>query len=98
MPGKVGRPFERSPRKQIRDLLKSGKSQVEIARNLDKAPSTIAHHVRALGRKPKEYETPAPVGKDGKRRCVQCGKRKFPGSFPSDRNASYSMCIRGLTD
>ena len=98
MPGKVGRPVERSLRKRISELLKSGASQAEIARILDKAPSTIAHHVRALGRKPKEYETPAPVGKDGKRRCAQCGKRKFPGSFPGDRNASCSVCIRGLTD
>jgi len=95
MPGKVGRPVERSLRKRIRDLLKSGESQVEIARKLDKAPSTIAHHVRASGRKPKQYETPARVGKDGKRRCVQCGKRKFPGSFPSAQNASCSMCVRG---
>ena len=98
MPGKVGRPVEGSLRKQIRALLKAGKAQAEIARLLDKAPSTIAHHVRALGHKPKEYETPARVGKDGKRRCVQCHKRKFPGSFPSDRNASCSMCVRGLTD
>jgi IS30 family transposase len=98
MPAKVGRPVERSLRKRIRELLKSGSPQAEIARILDKAPSTIAHHVKALGHKPKKYGTPATVGKDGKRRCVQCGKRKFPGSFPSERNASCSMCVRGLTD
>jgi len=98
MPGKVGRPVERSLRKRIRDLLKSGAPQAEIARILDKAPSTIAHHVRALGRKAKQYQSPARVGKDGKRRCVQCGKRKSPGAFPNERNASCSMCVRGLSD
>jgi len=98
MPGKVGRPVERSLRRQIRELLKSGSPQAEIARILDKAPSTIAHHVRALGRKAKQYESPACVGKDGKRRCVQCGKRKSPGAFPNERNASCSMCVRGLSD
>ena len=71
MLGNVGRPVEHSLRKQISKLLKSGQTQAKIARILDKAPSTIAHHVRALGRKPKQYETPAPVGKDGKRKCVQ---------------------------
>ena len=98
MPGKVGRPVDRSLRDQIRELLRSGTPQAEIARILDKAPSTIAHHVRALGRKAKEYESPAPVGKDGKRRCVQCGKRKSLGAFPNERNASCSMCVRGLSD
>jgi len=98
MPGKVGRPVERSLRKQIRELLKSGSPQAEIARILDKAPSTIAHHVRALGLKAKQYERPARVGKDGKRRCVQCRKRKSPGAFPNERNASCSMCVRGLSD
>jgi hypothetical protein len=98
MPGKVGRPVERSLRKRIRELLKSGAPQAEIARILDKAPSTIAHHVRALGHKAKQYESPARVGKDGKRRCVQCGKRKNPGAFPNERNASCSMCVRGLSD
>ena len=98
MPGQVGRPVERSLRKRIRELLKSGVSQVEIARILDKVPSTIAHHVRALGQKAKQYESPAPVGKDGKRRCVQCGKRKSLGAFPNERNASCSMCVRGLSD
>jgi len=98
MPGKIGRPVERSLRKQIRHLLKSGAAQAEIARILDKAPSTIAHHVRALGYEAKEYERPAQVGKDGKRRCVQCRKRKSPGAFPNERNASCSMCVRGLSD
>jgi IS30 family transposase len=98
MPAKLGRPVDRSLRKQISALLKSGKPQAEIARILDKAPSTIAHHVRALGRKPKEYETPARVGKDGKRRCVQCRKRKSLGAFPNERNASCAQCVRGLSD
>lgn len=98
MPAKMGRPVERSLRKQIREMLKAGKSQREIADSLDKAPSTIAHHVRALGYKAKEYATPHQIGKDGKRRCVKCGKRKSPGAFPNERNASCSMCIRGQSD
>src|SRR5215831_8700934 len=93
MPGKVGRPVERSLRKRIRELLKSGASQAKIAHILDKAPSTIAHHVRALGHKAKQYQTPAAMGKDGKRRCVQCGKRKSRGAFPNERNSSCSMCV-----
>src|SRR5215831_15778810 len=58
MPGKVGRPVERSLRKRIRDLLESGESQIEIARKLDKAPSTIAHHVRATGARGKRRQAP----------------------------------------
>ena len=97
MPESVGRPIDKTLRKRIRALLDSGKAQAEIARILDKAPSTIAHHVRALGIKAKEYESPAPVGKDGKRRCIQCGKRKSSGAFPGERNSACSMCVRGLT-
>ena len=33
-----------------------------------------------------------------KYRCVQCGKRKSRGAFPNERNASCSMCVRGLSD
>jgi IS30 family transposase len=97
MSGTVGRPVEKALRKRISELLKAGKEQAEIARILDKAPSTIAYHVRALGHKAKEYESPASIGKDGKRRCVQCGKRKSLGAFPNERNAACSMCVRGLT-
>jgi hypothetical protein len=50
-----------------------------------------------LGIRAKEYEGPAPVGKDGKRRCILCGKRKSPGAFPGERNSACSMCVRGLT-
>ena len=97
MSGTAGRPVESALRKRIRELLKAGKKQKEIADIMGKVPSTIAHHVRALGIKAKEYRSPAPVGKDGKRRCVQCGKRKTPGAFPNERNATCSMCVRGLT-
>ena len=98
MPSKLGRPVERPLRKQIREMLKSGKSQREIADTLGKAASTIAHHVRALGYKAKQYEAPRPIGKDGKRLCVQCRKRKSPGAFPNERNAACTMCVRGLSD
>lgn len=90
----MGRPVDEALRKRIKSLLDSRKSQLEIARILDKAPSTIAHHVRALGVEAKEYESPASIGKDGKRRCKQCHKRKTPGAFPNERNSTCAVCIR----
>lgn len=93
----MGRPIDEALRDRIRHLLKARKPQAEIARILDKAPSTIAHHVRALGIEAKEYETPNKIGKDGKRRCVECGKRKTPGAFPNERNAVCAACVRGRT-
>lgn len=62
MSGTVGRPVESALRKRVSELLKAGKKQAEIADILDKAPSTIAHHVRALGHKAKEYAKPRRVG------------------------------------
>ena len=90
------RPVESAIRERIAELLKAGMNQAKIGKLLDKAPSTIAHHVLALGRKPKEYATPGRIGNDKKRKCVQCGKRKTAGAFPSERNASCSMCARLL--
>jgi IS30 family transposase len=80
-------------RNRIRALLQAGETQAAIAVKLDKAPSTIAHHVRALGIAAKEYFTPLPVHR-GKRRCVSCRKKKTPGAFPSARHATCTVCIR----
>jgi IS30 family transposase len=81
-------------REKIAGLLRKGKSQAEICRMLDRAPGTIAHHVRAMGIAPKEYSTPLPVHR-GKRRCVSCRKMKTPGAFPNERQAECTMCVRG---
>lgn len=78
---------------RIRAMLKAGHSQADIAEKLDKAPSTIAFHVRNLGVEPAEYSKPEPE-RNGKRKCVSCGKRRKAGSFPSKYNAECSMCIR----
>jgi len=80
-------------RERIAKLLKEGKSQAEVGRLLDRAPGTIAHHVRALGIAPKEYSIPSPVHR-GKRRCVTCRKLKTLGAFPSERHSQCSMCFR----
>jgi IS30 family transposase len=88
-----GRPIDKDLRKRIAGLLRQGKSQADICAMLDRAPGTIAHHVRALGIAPKEYTTPAPIVK-GKRRCTSCGKRKSIGAYPNDRGAECTMCVR----
>jgi IS30 family transposase len=80
-------------RLRIAKLLKAGKSQAEIGRIMDRAPGTIAHHVRALGIAPKEYSAPLPM-KRGKRKCVACRKVKTPGAFPSERHAECTTCVR----
>jgi IS30 family transposase len=87
------RPVDTQMRERIAKLLKEGKSQAEVGRILDRAPGTIAHHVRALGIAPKEYAIPFPVHR-GKRRCVSCRKMKTLGAYPNTRGAECSMCIR----
>jgi len=89
----IGRPVDKKLRQRIAGLLREGKSQAEICRILDRAPGTIAHHVRGLGIVAKEYTTPHPIVK-GKRRCASCGKRKKIGAFPNDRGAECTMCVR----
>jgi IS30 family transposase len=80
-------------RKRIKELLQAGSTQAAIALKLDKAPSTIAHHVRALGIAAKEYSSPSPLHR-GKRRCIVCRKTKTVGAFPSKRDSTCTMCIR----
>lgn len=88
-----GRKVDKELRERIAKLLKAGKSQAEIGRIIDRAPGTIAHHVRALGVAPKRYSARLPM-KRGKRRCVTCRKMKTPGAFPGTRNAECTMCVR----
>jgi IS30 family transposase len=88
-----GRKVDKELRLRIAKLLKAGKSQAEIGRIMDRAPGTIAHHVRALGVAPKEYSVLFPM-KRGKRRCVTCRKMKTPGAYPGKRNAECTMCVR----
>jgi IS30 family transposase len=88
-----GRQVDKELRKRIAGLLRQGKSQADICRELDRAPGTIAHHVRALGIAPKEYAAPLPM-KRGKRRCVTCRKMKTIGAYPGKRNAECTMCVR----
>jgi IS30 family transposase len=89
----MGAKVKTALRERIRALLQAGNTQAAIALKLDKAPSTIAHHVRALGIAAKEYSTPLPTRR-GKRRCVSCRKVKTLGAFPGQRNAICTMCIR----
>jgi IS30 family transposase len=88
-----GRKVDKRLRERIANLLKAGKSQAEIGRIIDRAPGTIAHHVRALGIAPKEYSSPLPL-KRGERRCVTCRKMKTLGAYPGKRNAECTMCVR----
>jgi len=89
----MGAKGKTATRDRVRELLRAGESQVAIAVKLDKAPSTIAKHARALGIAPKVYSTPLPVHR-GKRRCVACRKIKTPGAFPSARHSTCTVCIR----
>jgi len=76
-------------RKQIADLLRHGKSQVQIGKIIDRAPGTVAHYVRALGIPAKDYSK-----HHAKRRCASCRKLKTLGAFPNERQAQCSVCIR----
>jgi len=80
-------------RKRIREMLAAGMAQAAIARQLHKSASTIAFHVRNLGIEPKEYTTPEPIVR-GKRKCVECGRSKTIGAFPTPRVAVCSVCRR----
>lgn len=86
-------PIKKELRERIRQLLRAGDSQAAIAAKLDKAPSTIAHHVRALGQAPKKYVKTLPVHR-GKRRCVICRVMKTIGAFPNPRNSTCTVCVR----
>jgi hypothetical protein len=76
-------------RLRIADLLRQGKSQVEIGRIIHRAPGTVAYHVRALGHAPKKY-TKHTV----KRRCASCHKMKTLGAFPNERQSECTVCAK----
>jgi IS30 family transposase len=76
-------------RQRIAELLRQGKSQVEIGKIIDRAPGTVAHYVRALGIPAKDYSKHR-----AKRRCASCRKMKTLGAFPNERQLNCSVCIR----
>jgi hypothetical protein len=78
-------------RKRIKELLKAGYTQTAIALELDKSPSTIAHHVRALGVAPRKFFRALPL-QDGKRRCDVCQRMKPAELFPSPANPTCTRC------
>jgi hypothetical protein len=78
-------------RRRIRELLRTGYTQTAIALELDKAPSTIAHHVRALGVAPRKFFRALPL-QNGKRRCDVCHRMKLAALFPSGANPICSSC------
>jgi len=84
-------------RERVKEMLDRGMSQASIARQLHKSVSTIAFHVRNLGIEAKEYLSPDPI-KNGKRKCVTCGKRKTLGAFKTERTAECTMCSRGRSE
>jgi IS30 family transposase len=88
---KRGRPINEELRESIRTMLAAGKSQAAIARELDRAPSTIAQLVRAIGIPAKEYGSM--TERDGKRLCTKCRKYKTPGAFPTDRDTICRVCF-----
>ncbi len=78
-------------RKRVKTLLKQGYTQIAIASELEKAPSTIAHHVRALGVAPRKFFRALPL-QNGKRRCDACGRLKLADLFPSGANPTCTRC------
>jgi IS30 family transposase len=84
-------------RESIKGMLQRGMSQAAIARQLHKSVSTIAFHVRNLGIEAKPYLSPEPI-KNGKRKCVTCGKRKTLGAFKTERTAECTMCSRSRAE
>jgi len=84
-----GRKVNTALRRRIADLLRQGRSQVEIGRIIHRAPGTVAHHVRALGHAPKKY-----IKHTLKRRCASCRKLKTLGAFPNERQAECTVCAK----
>jgi uncharacterized paraquat-inducible protein A len=82
-------------RKRVKELLKEGYTQIAIAMELEKAPSTIAHHVRALGVPPRKFFRALPL-RDGKRRCDVCHRMKLADLFPSGANPTCTRCTLKL--
>ena len=82
-------------RKRVKELLKEGYTQTAIASELEKAPSTIAHHVRALGVAPRKFFRALPL-QDGKRRCDVCRRLKLANLFPSGANTTCTRCTLKL--
>ena len=78
-------------RKRVKELLREGYTQIAIASELEKAPSTIAHHVRALGVAPRKFFRALPL-QDGKRRCDVCRRLKLADLFPSGANPTCTRC------
>jgi IS30 family transposase len=78
-------------RKRVKELLKEGYTQTAIASELEKAPSTIAHHVRALGVAPRKFFRALPL-QNGKRRCEVCRRLKVADLFPSGANPTCTGC------
>ena len=89
--GKVNREI----RKRVKELLKEGYTQTAIASELEKAPSTIAHHVRALGVAPRKFFRALPL-QNGKRRCDVCRRLKLADLFPSVANPTCTRCTLKL--
>jgi hypothetical protein len=82
-------------RKRVKELLREGYTQIAIALELEKAPSTIAHHVRALGVAPRKFFRALPL-QDGKRRCDMCRRLKVADLFPSGANPTCTRCTLKL--
>jgi hypothetical protein len=82
-------------RKRVKELLKEGYTQTAIASELEKAPSTIAHHVRALGVAPRKFFRALPL-QNGKRRCDVCRRLKLADLFPSGANPTCIRCTLKL--
>jgi DNA-binding transcriptional ArsR family regulator len=84
---------------KILEMLKRGISQNEIAAKLNKSLGTVSYHVARLREagqwkvEAREYQTPEPIVK-GKRKCVECGRSKTLGAFPTPRVAVCSVCRR----
>jgi IS30 family transposase len=80
-------------RKRIKSMMKEGYTQTAIAMELDKAPSTIAHHVRKLGFVPRKFFRALPL-ENGRRRCDICRRSKQAHLFPSGANPTCTRCYR----
>jgi hypothetical protein len=79
-------------RQRIQEMLKEGYTQIAIATELEKAPSTIAHHVRALGVPARKFFRALPL-QNGKRRCDVCRRLKLAELFPSGANPTCTRCL-----
>jgi hypothetical protein len=92
---RAGRRVKTEIRKRVKELLKEGYTQTAIASELEKAPSTIAHHVRALGVAPRKFFRALPL-QNGKRRCDVCRRLKLADLFPSGANPTCTRCTLKL--